>query len=58
MKIFRTRSAEVVLNCMLIFNCRSVLTNVNVNLLQIMLNLITYYIYNFIHYHIVAKKIS
>ena len=47
-KIFRTRSAEVVQNCMLIFNCMSMQECVakrrlNVNFLQIMLNLITYY---------------
>jgi len=45
-KIFRTRSAEVVQSCMLYLIaclCRSVLPNVNVNFLQIMLNLITYY---------------
>jgi len=47
-KIFRTTSAEVVQNCMLVFNClsiyRSVLQNANVIFLQIMLNLITYYV--------------
>jgi len=44
-KIFRTRSAEVVQNCMLVTNCMSmqdVLQNVNVNFLQIILNLLTY----------------
>jgi len=45
-KIFRTRSAEVVQNCMLIFNCMSMQECVAKRkciFLQIVLNLITYY---------------